>query len=37
MNNENYMARATAELYKIFEALNIKYFDGELETPIITI
>jgi predicted RNA-binding Zn-ribbon protein involved in translation (DUF1610 family) len=37
MNQNNKIGIATEELYRIFEILNNKYFEGKLEAPIITI
>ena len=36
-NNTNYISTATNEMYRWFDILNGKFFDGELEKPVITI
>lgn len=37
MNTQNYVGIALEELYRIFEMLNKKYFEGQLSYPMITI
>lgn len=37
MKEENYIGKATEELYNIFEVLNKKYFGGVVNMPVITI
>ena len=36
-NNTNYISTATNEMYRWFDILNEKFFNGELEKPVITI
>ena len=37
MRKENYIGIAIEELYRIFDCINNKYYNNELQAPMITI